>query len=67
MLNIIKRLDKIIDDLNCIDIEHTKNVDILKYIETIGGFMMFNQTILHGLLLNQMKPTLNHVIQNELN
>lgn len=25
MINIIKRLDKVIDDLNCIDLEHTKH------------------------------------------
>ena len=36
MINIIKRLDKIIDDLNCIDIEHTKNVDIFEMTKELS-------------------------------
>lgn len=36
MLNIIKRLDKIIDDLNCMDIEHTKNVDIFEMTKELS-------------------------------
>tara|TARA_B100000963_G_scaffold358776_1_gene384261 strand:+ start:224 stop:454 length:231 start_codon:yes stop_codon:yes gene_type:complete len=36
MMNIIKRLDKIIDDLNCMDIEHTKNVDIFEMTKELS-------------------------------
>ena len=36
MINIIKRLDKIIDDLNCMDIEHTKNVDIFEMTKELS-------------------------------
>jgi argonaute-like protein implicated in RNA metabolism and viral defense len=36
MLNIIKRLDKIIDDLNCMDIEHIKNVDIFEMTKELS-------------------------------
>jgi hypothetical protein len=36
MINIIKRLDKIIDDLNCMDIEHIKNVDIFEMTKELS-------------------------------
>lgn len=36
MLNIIKKLDKVIDDLNDIDLEHTKHNDIFLIAKEIG-------------------------------
>ena len=36
MLNIIKKLDKVIDDLNSIDLEHTKHNDIFLIAKEIG-------------------------------
>ena len=36
MISIIKRLDKIIDDLNCMDIEHIKNVDIFEMTKELS-------------------------------
>jgi hypothetical protein len=36
MIKLIERLGKIIDDLNCMDIEHIKNVDIFEMTKELS-------------------------------